>query len=227
MRSENFTAGAVVLRKFFSWREVNDEKPTSRPCCNCQSPDSFHPKPPASDSRRRSGGRIPFSGLLEILRRWCSRASARMLPSIQLESPRHLIKLPQPLDSINGRYHVADILNGPVGSQKRKRIELAVAVDGEGLHLYKVGPHVLSQPELQPTDEAQYRSNLQSSSLPMHSRRHPPSPALQLLGGQDWEHHRSGAPTPRLSVRRLVLSVSSRPHFRQGHLRPTRRRCCP
>lgn len=66
---------------------------------------------------------------------------------VVLESPFELAKLPRPLDSVNGQYHVANVWNGPQGSRKRKRSELVVAIDGEGLSLYSVG-----QPDAQGGD---------------------------------------------------------------------------
>jgi len=46
--------------------------------------------------------------------------------------------LPRPIDHSNGRYVVADVHGGALGSKKRKRSELAVGVDGEGVTLYDV-----------------------------------------------------------------------------------------
>ena len=60
---------------------------------------------------------------------------------IEIERPYTLLKLPRPLDSVNGRYHVANVFNVPLGSKKRKRSELVVAIDGEGLNIYTVSAH--------------------------------------------------------------------------------------
>ncbi len=49
-----------------------------------------------------------------------------------------LASLPRPIDNSAGRYVVAEVLGGVPGSRKRKRAELAVGVDGEGLNLYDV-----------------------------------------------------------------------------------------
>ena len=46
--------------------------------------------------------------------------------------------LPRPIDHSNGRYVVGEVLGGAPGSKKRKRSELAVGVDGEGVNLYDV-----------------------------------------------------------------------------------------
>lgn len=46
--------------------------------------------------------------------------------------------LPRPIDPANGRYVVADVHGGALGSKKRKRSELVVGVDGEGVTLYDV-----------------------------------------------------------------------------------------
>jgi len=46
--------------------------------------------------------------------------------------------LPRPIDPSTGRYVVGDVYGGALGSKKRKRSELAVGVDGEGVTLYDV-----------------------------------------------------------------------------------------
>jgi len=46
--------------------------------------------------------------------------------------------LPRPIDHKNGRYVVGDVYGGAPGAKKRKRSELAVGIDGEGLNLYDV-----------------------------------------------------------------------------------------
>jgi hypothetical protein len=61
-----------------------------------------------------------------------------MAASIELEKPYALLKLPQPIDTVNGRYHMSNVWHLPLGSKKRKRSELVVAIDGEGLNIYSV-----------------------------------------------------------------------------------------
>ena len=46
--------------------------------------------------------------------------------------------LPRPIDHSNGRYVVGEVFGGVPGSKKRKRSELVVGVDGEGVNLYDV-----------------------------------------------------------------------------------------
>jgi hypothetical protein len=46
--------------------------------------------------------------------------------------------LPRPIDRSNGRYVVGEVYGGAPASKKRKRSELAVGIDGEGVNLYDV-----------------------------------------------------------------------------------------
>jgi hypothetical protein len=46
--------------------------------------------------------------------------------------------LPRPIDHSNGRYVVGEVYGGAAGTKKRKRSELAVGIDGEGVNLYDV-----------------------------------------------------------------------------------------
>jgi hypothetical protein len=46
--------------------------------------------------------------------------------------------LPGPVDRSNGGYVVGEVYGGVLGSKKRKRSELAVGIDGEGVNLYDV-----------------------------------------------------------------------------------------
>lgn len=54
-----------------------------------------------------------------------------------MESPYTIASLPRPLDNVHGETHVARVF-GLRGSKKRKRHEVAVAVDGESLNIYDV-----------------------------------------------------------------------------------------
>ena len=49
-----------------------------------------------------------------------------------------MASLPRPIDHKKGRYVVGDVYGGAPGGKKRKRSELAVGIDGEGLNLYDV-----------------------------------------------------------------------------------------
>ena len=49
-----------------------------------------------------------------------------------------LAKLPRPLDSVNGRCVAREVYGGAIGSCKRKRTEMAIGIDGEGVNIYDV-----------------------------------------------------------------------------------------
>ena len=55
-----------------------------------------------------------------------------------VQSPYVLATLPKPLDHTKGRYVVGEVHGQQPGSKKRKRAELAVGIDGEGVNLYDV-----------------------------------------------------------------------------------------
>jgi hypothetical protein len=61
-----------------------------------------------------------------------------MSPKFSLQSPYVVAALPRPIDHSNGRYVVGEVFGGAPGSKKRKRSELVVGVDGEGVNLYDV-----------------------------------------------------------------------------------------
>lgn len=54
-----------------------------------------------------------------------------------VQAPSVLAQLPKPLEISEGQTQFAPVL-GHVGSRKRKRHEIAVAVDGETVNLYNV-----------------------------------------------------------------------------------------
>lgn len=54
-----------------------------------------------------------------------------------IEAPYTLVSLPKPLDSTNGQIQAAPVY-GLRGSKKRKRHEVAVGIDGEGVNIYNV-----------------------------------------------------------------------------------------
>lgn len=54
-----------------------------------------------------------------------------------MEAPYTIASLPSPLDKEQGKIHVAPI-HTLKGSKKRKRHEIAAAVDGEGISLCNV-----------------------------------------------------------------------------------------
>ncbi|KAF2138747.1 uncharacterized protein K452DRAFT_233813 [Aplosporella prunicola CBS 121167] len=55
----------------------------------------------------------------------------------ELEAPHTLASLPKPIDALNGRT-LASTVYSLSGARKRKRSEIAVAVDGDGLSIYNV-----------------------------------------------------------------------------------------
>ncbi|KAK6584905.1 hypothetical protein PZA11_003129 [Diplocarpon coronariae] len=55
-----------------------------------------------------------------------------------LQKPYVAATLPQSIDHTNTNYVVAEVYGGAPGAKKRKRSELAVGVDGEGLSIYDV-----------------------------------------------------------------------------------------
>lgn len=57
---------------------------------------------------------------------------------MELQKPSVLAQLPNPLEATSsGKYHFGDSF-GLVATKKRKRHEIVVAVDGEGVNLYSV-----------------------------------------------------------------------------------------
>ncbi len=63
---------------------------------------------------------------------------SEMFAAFSIEKPTILATLPQPIDHSTGRYVVSEVHGGTPGSRKRKRSELVVGVDGEGLNIYDV-----------------------------------------------------------------------------------------
>lgn len=55
-----------------------------------------------------------------------------------MQKPYVVASLPRPIDHSSGRYVVGDVYGGSPGTKKRKRSELAVGIDGEGVNLYDV-----------------------------------------------------------------------------------------
>lgn len=61
-----------------------------------------------------------------------------MSSKFSLQTPYVVASLPRPIDHQNGRYVVGEVYGGLPGTKKRKRAELAVGIDGEGVNLYDV-----------------------------------------------------------------------------------------
>lgn len=64
---------------------------------------------------------------------------AQMSSRFSLLKPYVVASLPQPIGHAEGQYVVAEVYGGAPGTKKRKRSELAVGIDGEGVNLYDVG----------------------------------------------------------------------------------------
>lgn len=62
-----------------------------------------------------------------------------MAPTFRIHKPDVLATLPQPLGHSKGRYHAGEVYVQQPGSKKRKRLEVAVGVDGEAANIYHVG----------------------------------------------------------------------------------------
>lgn len=54
-----------------------------------------------------------------------------------IEAPYTIASLPSPLDNEHGRSYASPVI-GLKGSRKRKRHEVAVGIDGEGVNIYNV-----------------------------------------------------------------------------------------
>jgi hypothetical protein len=61
-----------------------------------------------------------------------------MSSKFSMQDPYVVASLPQPIDHLHGRYVVGEVFGGAPSSKKRKRSELVVGVDGEGVNLYDV-----------------------------------------------------------------------------------------
>jgi len=61
-----------------------------------------------------------------------------MSSKFSVQPPYVFATLPKPLDHTEGRYVVGEVYGDQPGSKKRKRAELAVGIDGEGVNLYDV-----------------------------------------------------------------------------------------
>lgn len=61
---------------------------------------------------------------------------------MDLQSPSVLAQLPRPLHASKGKTQIGEVYS-LAESKKRKRYEVAVAVDGEAVNIYNVGLLVL------------------------------------------------------------------------------------
>jgi hypothetical protein len=108
-----------------------------------------------------------------------ARALTAMSAAFSIEKPTVVATLPRPVDQSIGRYVVSEVHGGIPGSRKRKRSELAVGVDGEGLSIYDVRLQCFAQ-AMETLTNKMVRLSPQNSSLPtrfLHSR---PSPVLHV-----------------------------------------------
>lgn len=56
---------------------------------------------------------------------------------MDLQPPSVLAQLPRPLQSLTGKTQIGDVFS-LAESKKRKRYEVAVAIDGEAVNIYNV-----------------------------------------------------------------------------------------
>ncbi|ROT38072.1 hypothetical protein SODALDRAFT_296578 [Sodiomyces alkalinus F11] len=61
-----------------------------------------------------------------------------MAPTFRIHKPDVLATLPRPLGQSKGRYHAGEVYVQQPGSKKRKRLEVAVGVDGEAANIYHI-----------------------------------------------------------------------------------------
>lgn len=61
-----------------------------------------------------------------------------MAATISIQDLYPLATLPRPLGTTKGPYVAAEVWGLAPGSKKRKRSELAVGIDGEGVNIYNV-----------------------------------------------------------------------------------------
>lgn len=72
-----------------------------------------------------------------------------------VQNEHTLISLPQTLSTAQGRYHIVPVYGWENASRKRKRSELAVGIDGEGVNIYNVFlPPIMSLPLRLPCADA-------------------------------------------------------------------------
>jgi hypothetical protein len=58
-----------------------------------------------------------------------------------IQHPVVIANLPQPVIQSTSRYVVSGVYGGVAGLRKKKRAELAVGIDGEGVNIYNVRSH--------------------------------------------------------------------------------------
>ncbi|KAI9799889.1 MAG: hypothetical protein M1833_003811 [Piccolia ochrophora] len=63
-----------------------------------------------------------------------------MSSGISIQRPQSVLPLPRPLETVRGpgRYHAACVWGGTTPLKKRKRPEIVVAIDGEGVNIYNI-----------------------------------------------------------------------------------------
>lgn len=66
-----------------------------------------------------------------------------ILLAMDLQFPSVLAQLPRPLHALTGKTRIGDV-HSLADAKKRKRYEVAVAVDGEAVNIYNVRPLVFT-----------------------------------------------------------------------------------
>lgn len=106
----------------------------------------------------------------------CDLYSTIKMSGLSLQEPYVVATLPRPVDTTTGRYKCAEVHGSEPGSRKRKR-ELVVGVDGEGVNLYDVCNYIPKRYSIHLTH---LRRLQPSSSLPTlyhHNLRSPVHPS--------------------------------------------------
>lgn len=68
--------------------------------------------------------------------------SPKFIRTMSTQSADTLITLPRPLGSAEGQYQATTVWGWENGSRKRKRSEIAVGIDGEGVNIYNVCSYI-------------------------------------------------------------------------------------
>jgi hypothetical protein len=61
-----------------------------------------------------------------------------MSSRLSVQKPYVVASLPQPIDTSGNPYTAAEVYGAAPGAKKRKRSELAVGINGEGVNIYDV-----------------------------------------------------------------------------------------
>jgi hypothetical protein len=82
-----------------------------------------------------------------------------MSAAFSIQQPVVITALPRPVIQSTGGYMISDVYGGVEGQRKKKRAELAIGIDGEGVSIYNVRS---KRDEVSLVTEKYFRSNRQS-----------------------------------------------------------------